>query len=98
MSDLLPMKVAFTSTGIFCQLNPLIVIQLYPLGCLLILILLLAQIVVILPLGPYPRRFLPLSTAKEVMRPLSLAMKIKYMLFLMKQMLKLYKLKMLVAI
>ena len=54
--------------------------------------------VVILPLGPYPRRFLPLSTAKEVMRPLSLAMKIKYMLFLMKQMLKLYKLKMLVAI
>ena len=67
MSDLLPMKVASTSTGILFLLNPLMAIQLYPLCCILILILLLAQMVVILALGPYPRRFLPLSTANEVM-------------------------------
>lgn len=67
MSDLLPIKAASTSTGIFCLLNPLMAIQLYPLGCILILILLLAQMVVILAFGPYPRIFLPLSTANEVM-------------------------------
>lgn len=67
MSDLLPIKVSSTSTGIFCLLNPLMAIQLYLLGCILILILLLAQMVVILAFGPYPRRFLPLPTANEVM-------------------------------